>query len=55
MLNHSDLTEAELKKLLRKLRDEKPLNRDHARLKELCRCSVWNVMTTNFTFFHADV
>lgn len=55
MLNHFYLTEVELKKLLRKLRDEKPLNRDHARLKELCRCSrfatVWNGMTTNFTFF----
>ena len=59
MLNPFNLTEAELKKLLLKLRDEKPLSRDHARLKELCRCSrfttMWNGMTTNFTFFYAAV
>ena len=34
----SFFTEAELKKLLRKLRDENPVSRDQVHLKELCRC-----------------
>merc|ERR1712080_207812 len=33
----SHLSEAELKKLLLKLRDENPVSRDQAHLKELCR------------------